>query len=213
MRRTPIFLAMFVLLCLFLFSPLAASASTLPFHDKSHPVAVSYPCAGQSLTGVGSFKAGDSVKTSHCASKRGMNPDAGNPSGQCINGVVYLQWNNRTFYASNSGGNVAGYVQYYWCPTYSDPNNGINWSYGREYPISGCGNFDTGSGWGANMKSSTGIIENDGEGYHIYNNICTGNYIWDYSQTGSGAYHWLAWMWAHNTATGGYCQPITPGYL
>jgi hypothetical protein len=217
MRRIVLSFALTIALAfLVALSAVPASAATSSaqhpiFHNMSHPVAVSYPCPGEPLSGVGSFKTGNGVQLNHCSSKHGIGPFGNNPSGQCINGKAYLQWNNTTYYAKDPGGNVGGLVQYWWCPTPSDPTNGINWSYGEEYPLSGCGNFDTGSGWGANIEATNGVIENDGEGYKNWTNVCT--YIWDYSQPGWGGYHWIAWMWAHNTLTGGVCKPETPGYL
>jgi len=177
--------------------------------DLGHPVALDYPCPGQPHASVGSGNINRvSVHFSCNTSKRKGGPNMpGRP--YCSSGPYLLTVRGQsTWYASNSSANVASWVQYYYCPSPGYPN-GLNWSYGREYPLNGCTNLASGAGWGANMESSTHIIEPDGDSWQWFNNICAGhNYVQDYSEAGDGSLLWQVWMDGYTDA--GNCQAKSP---
>lgn len=188
---------------------------------------VSLPCVGQKRSGV--LPLTQDYPTFNCSlssQSANIGPDAGDPRGsQCKNGVGYLQgfvnvpgyssgttvytFYNASPYSSSywdKQGHDNTYVQYWWCPTNSDPVNGINWAYGRSYPDSGyCINITVGAAinvgvYGAGMFTQGATIT-DGESLTTYNNICSGNYVWDYSNAEGGSVKYKPWM---DTPNGGW---------
>lgn len=177
--------------------------------DLRHPVAMDYPCPGQPHSVVGSGSVNKPAVSHSCTTvKQGIHPFLSS-GPNCSSGPYLLTVSGQsTWYTSNASANVGSWVQYYYCPS---PGylHGLNWSTGREYPLSGCSNLGTGSGWGANMQSSTGIIESDGENWQV-RKICTGNWVQDWSQAGDGSLNWQVWMYGNST--GGSCRAQSPTY-
>lgn len=181
-------------------------------------VALDYPCPGQSRTGVGSIKTGDSVlRKGNCATARSATGKAIpflNSGPSCSGAVKLLVFKGGVtrFYASNSAYNVGSWVEYYWCPVTG--TNGLNWAKGHEYPLSGCNDLLSGNGWGANLEQQyTGAIYTDGDPQQVFPGVCTGNYVYDFSLPADGSYNYLAWMWGGTPAGSiSSCQAETPGY-
>lgn len=197
-----------IVLMLFALSPMVASAheSTIrhpalqkglwidlskAVPDLKHPVAMNYPCPGQPRTGiVGQYKVGSCYNTPH-----GVTPNLnGHPS--CSAGPYQLTVSGHNiWYGVNYTSGVGSWVEYFWCPSpYS--STGFNWALGHEYPLSGCTSMISGGGWGANMKSSTGVLETDGESQAPYN-VCSApsGQLYDFSKAGDGSLLWQVWMW------------------
>jgi hypothetical protein len=209
MRRKHLFLFLIVLsMGIVLCSPLVASAHETTAHtaafqkslqidlskavpDLSHPVAMNYPCPGQPRTGiVGQYQVGSCYHPPH-----GVTPNLnGHPS--CSSGPYRLTVSGHNiWYGVNYVSGVGSWVEYFWCPSpYS--STGFNWALGHEYPLSGCTNMYSGNGFGANMRSSTGVLETDGEALLPYY-VCSApsGQLYDFSKAGDGSLLWQVWMW------------------
>lgn len=234
MRKKP-FVLFFLLLCISALAliPLSASAQTtrttqapqMGAHidlihavpDLKHPVPLDYPCPGQAHASVGWLKTSQNVHRSCSTSLQstGVSQQSVHPAligpPNCSSGPYLLTVSGQSrWYASNASANVGSWVEYFWCPA-PGYANGLNWAYGREYPLSGCTGLGSGNGWGANMKSSTGVVEPDGDPWTWFNNICAGsNYVQDYSQYGDGSLLWQVWMYGYSLT--GYSWAISPTY-
>lgn len=195
------------LLMLFALSPMVASAheSTIrhpalqkglqidlgkAVPDLSHPVTMNYPCPGQPRTGiVGQYKVG------LCYNTHSVTPNLNGPP-TCSAGPYQLSVSgNNRWYGVNYTSQVGSWVEYFWCPSpYS--STGFNWALGHEYPLSGCTQMLSGGGFGANMRSSTGVLETDGEAKLPYK-VCSdpAGQLYDFSQYGDGSLLWQVWMW------------------
>ena len=211
MRRNYLFVSLIILLMsIALGNPLTASAHAVTTHhsevqksfpghlikmvpDLSHPVAMNYPCPGQPLVGiVGQYKVGSCYSTKH-----GVAPHLnGHPF--CSSGPYRLTVSGENaWYGVNYTSDVGSWVEYFWCPSpYS--STGFNWALGHEYPLSGCNYMISGGGWGANMRSSTAILEDDGEPLDSYKGlVCSApsGQLYDFSKAGDGSLLWKVWMW------------------
>lgn len=167
------------------------SASSTVHHDLSHPMAVSLPCAGAPRSGIGSNATGDIRVKSHCA--------YANFPTTCYNNVGYVQTINGAKTWTLTQNNMQAWVELWWCPRYSGDSTGINFSYGRDYPQSGCLTVTVGNQGsyqaGAEMYRTGSLTPyTDGETGTPPYSVCAGSYIWDYSVTGSGSYYYSAVM-------------------
>jgi hypothetical protein len=178
-----------------------ASTTSRPYHDMSHPAKVTLPCAGEPRSGV----SGQRVITCDMGkSKAGVLPNVGSPIGQCVNGIGYRQTENGATSWTNTQQGVTTYVEYWWCPATNSSKypSGINWSFGKTWPTSGCFSLHVGYwvGQGSTNAFYLGAVlwgtqpnTTDGEADTSYY-ICSGNYVWDYSLPGDGQYAWKARM-------------------
>ena len=197
-------------------------------HDTSHPVRANYPCQGMKRSGVSKQGSTAVFNCSTQATDLGRTPnDSGGPNN-CVNGIAYLQSDLRTgdtIWYSQSGNNISSYIQYYWCPVTS--GGSLNWSYGREWPQTGCHTVAVGdttpvrnywfhlefpnavpsgqaltayynAGAGMSLVNGGGITYIDQEPYTPYNGVCSNSYVWDYSMTGNGAWQWQPHMYGYN---------------
>jgi len=195
-RRFSLVAAFFVIVSLwFIATPVHAAPRTQvsKHHDLSHPVNLATLSRGAVYT---------------------VHPDTQSfPSG-CYNNVAYAQTENGAVYWQkvDSTGTVKVWVQYYWCPKYSGDTVGQNFSYGRDYAITGCTTFIvgllTGPGWsvelGAMMQLKGTISPNIFDGYSNSINVqaCNGAYVDDYSLAKSGTGQYKAWMHLQDTYPG-----------
>lgn len=191
-----------------------------PHHDMSTPMREKYPCVGMSHSGIA---ASGSAPTFNCKpASRSVSPYAGQQSGNCVNGVTYLQklsngdgqlwaWTSDTNTSNSypSGYSMTGWIEYFWCPAVNSSKypNGINYSYGEEWPQSkwngSCAPMYVGAlasysstppagyTYGARLRHSDGSYTGDAQGTTSYT-ICPGNYVWDYSDLADGTYSYTA---------------------
>lgn len=203
---------------------LQASAVVQPHHDMSSPMRENYPCPGSAHSGIGKFGSSPSFNCSSATSPapRSVSPYTGQQSGNCVNGVTYLQklsngdgqlwaWTADTTTSNSypSGYSMTGWIEYYWCPAVNSSKypNGINYSYGEEWPQSkwngSCAPMYVGAltgysstppkgyTYGARLLHSDRSYTGDAEGSTHYS-ICPGNYVWDYSDLADGTYSYTA---------------------
>jgi hypothetical protein len=158
--------------------------------DWSHPIRVQ---PTKKRSGLSSEIAPDVVPEPVAETSGQVKPNANFPSNCYQNYGYYMGYQGQYIWTSTHG-SVESWVAYFWCPRWSGDGIGINWSYGRDYALSGCktmliGNHN--SGWyGADILRDTYPYEiNDGEANASYT-VCNGNYAWDDSltQPGDGTY-------------------------
>lgn len=207
---------------------LAASRPTVVHHDMSHPMKANYPCPGTPHGGIAKLGTPSPVFTcSQSQPQSGqISPYAGNESGNCKNGVTYLQtlsnghgqlwaWTSDTNTYNTYTSQMNGWIEYFWCPAANSSQypNGINYSYGELWPTTKqsngtCPTMSLGgaiyhAAWwetfGAEVvPGSAGNGVGDAQTYQSWS-ICPGNYVWDYSYYADGTYTWVATMWTGST--------------
>lgn len=205
-----------------------AAQSQAPYHDTRFPMREVYPCTGAAHSGVAKMGAGPAFNCAKASVASGkITPYANNQSGNCQNGITYLQgFTNVPGYSSGtvvnqfysgtsteesryaqspdytqSGGNWQNFginpnlqymVEYFWCPAKNSSQypSGINYAYGQIAYTSGCGNIYVQNSV-TMFTSHNAQYVSDGEDTPYYG-ICSGNFVWDYSNIGSGQYAWAA---------------------
>ena len=156
--------------------------------DWAHPHRAHLPGPGMPRSGIGSDATGDLMPNASVT-------PLGNFPTTCYNNYYYNVIVQGQTTWTNTNGNVEAWVQYQWCPQYSGDTVGINWTYGRDYPTSGCITFEVGNGYGARLSTSNdNNYRLDGENTTDYN-VC-GTYVWDYSLTAIGSGLYSAYMTA-----------------